>query len=397
MAKRLIHEKARRSRSLDALSDAGERLFWRLVSAADCNGRFEADPELAIAACYPRRQGKFPQEQMVSLLAELEREGIIQLYTVSGERFGAFPTWGKYQRTRGRVGQFPAPAGEQGGSAPRTAAPDIGIIEDSDMGSAAHRGAAPRTAAQGGAAPRIAAHGIKDGSDPDPDPDQDPGSGVNPPLPPAGGYPLVFRFWRDMMGYPRALQMESKRLSKYHARRREGYTDEDMLMAIIGCASSPHHMGANDRSTRFDHLDLILRTGADLERFRSYARLEEGRAILNLWKHTGNVLRPRLILLGAEIGRIAAATSRAAPETPEYREKRRVSVRRMLLEEETRHTSEDPTYTRRTLSEVEAHLDKVLPPLRGGEGGTHATDSATEDTVRRDGGGGAPKAPANHR
>src|SRR6267378_4935917 len=50
---RIIREVGLTSRKLAAISDFGERLYWRLYQAADDFGRFHGDPKLILARCFP--------------------------------------------------------------------------------------------------------------------------------------------------------------------------------------------------------------------------------------------------------------------------------------------------------------------------------------------------------
>ena len=54
MPNRDLKESNRRSRSLQLLSDAAERLWYRLITAVDDFGRLEADPEVVFTTCFQR-------------------------------------------------------------------------------------------------------------------------------------------------------------------------------------------------------------------------------------------------------------------------------------------------------------------------------------------------------
>jgi hypothetical protein len=79
----------------------------------------------------------------------------------------------------------------------------------------------------------------------------------------------VFAYWQAVMRHPEAILL-AKREQLIQARLREGYSLEDLKAAIDGCKASPHHMGQNDRHTVYDTLELILRDGGNVERFKSY-------------------------------------------------------------------------------------------------------------------------------
>lgn len=85
----------------------------------------------------------------------------------------------------------------------------------------------------------------------------------------------VFAYWARVLEHPGA-RLTGDREQKIRARLRDGYTVDDMLRAIDGCAASPYHCGENDQKTRYDDLTLILRNGSFLEKFREKApALEE--------------------------------------------------------------------------------------------------------------------------
>ena len=51
------------------------------------------------------------------------------------------------------------------------------------------------------------------------------------------------------------------------ARLADGYSLEDLCLAVDGCAASAWHQGENDRRTVYDSLALILRDADHTERF----------------------------------------------------------------------------------------------------------------------------------
>lgn len=79
----------------------------------------------------------------------------------------------------------------------------------------------------------------------------------------------IFEHWRVTLGHPKAKATpERKRLI---AKWLKVYRLEELQAAITGCSRSPHHMGENDRHTRYDDLGLILRDAAHIERFVALA------------------------------------------------------------------------------------------------------------------------------
>lgn len=77
----------------------------------------------------------------------------------------------------------------------------------------------------------------------------------------------VFAKWQEVFGKNRA-RMNAKRKKKIEERIKEGYTYQDMAEAIMGCSLTPWNMGDNPSRKRYVELELILRDGSQLERFR---------------------------------------------------------------------------------------------------------------------------------
>lgn len=73
----------------------------------------------------------------------------------------------------------------------------------------------------------------------------------------------VFDHWRTATKHPRA-QLDAKRRTLI-LRALKAYSAEDLCRAIDGYARSPFHQGQNDRSQRYDGLDLILRDAGKIE------------------------------------------------------------------------------------------------------------------------------------
>lgn len=76
----------------------------------------------------------------------------------------------------------------------------------------------------------------------------------------------VFNHWSIIMGHTRA-RMDLKRAQVIRERMRDGYTIEDLCLAIDGCAASAFHMGENDRRQVYDSITLILRDADHVDKF----------------------------------------------------------------------------------------------------------------------------------
>lgn len=74
----------------------------------------------------------------------------------------------------------------------------------------------------------------------------------------------VFEYWQAKMSKPKA-KMTPERIKHISARISQGYSVQDLKLAIDGCYSSPFWMGQNDRSTPYNDIDNIMRTGKRVE------------------------------------------------------------------------------------------------------------------------------------
>jgi hypothetical protein len=123
MPSRIIRESARFSPTLWALSAEAERMFWRLTIVADDWGRFDADPRVLLAQCFPLGVEDLTVRQVQGWFTEMVQVGLLQAYPVNGRTYGKFITWEKYQRTRAGRSKFPEPPSlaESSGNVPESA------------------------------------------------------------------------------------------------------------------------------------------------------------------------------------------------------------------------------------------------------------------------------------
>lgn len=82
----------------------------------------------------------------------------------------------------------------------------------------------------------------------------------------------VFDYWVWRMGKGSQTRFTKDRKQKVEARLREGYTPDELKLAIDGCASSDFHMGANDEGKKHNDLELICRKGSKVENFMERAQ-----------------------------------------------------------------------------------------------------------------------------
>lgn len=77
---------------------------------------------------------------------------------------------------------------------------------------------------------------------------------------------VVFTHWQTVMNHHKSI-LDDKRKKLITKQLKAGYTVSDLMSAISGCSNTPHNMGDNERGTRYDGLDLILRDSDHIERF----------------------------------------------------------------------------------------------------------------------------------
>lgn len=86
---------------------------------------------------------------------------------------------------------------------------------------------------------------------------------------------VVFDAWVESTGKTRAA-LDSKRRRLIRARLDDGYTVDDLRLAVTGWQFSPHHRGENERGTVYNDLGLILRDADHVDAFRGYAETRSG-------------------------------------------------------------------------------------------------------------------------
>lgn len=123
MPNRYIKESCTTSPTLAALSDAGERLFWRLTTVADDYGRFDANPAVLFGRCVPTLDWTVCKvEQAFSelcIIARGEESPLVLIYRVKGRLYGCLTNWKEHQRDRSK---------DQNPPKPKHPGPEAGLI-----------------------------------------------------------------------------------------------------------------------------------------------------------------------------------------------------------------------------------------------------------------------------
>lgn len=81
----------------------------------------------------------------------------------------------------------------------------------------------------------------------------------------------IFEYWKQVMSKGDASKLTKEREKNVTARLKDGYTVEQIKLSIVGCSKTPHNMGQNENGKSYNDLELICRTGTNLERFATNA------------------------------------------------------------------------------------------------------------------------------
>jgi len=107
MPTRYLRPGIRDSEAIDALSPLAECLFYRLLVTVDDFGRADARPAMVKAHCFPVKEA-ITAAKCEALLAELDRAGLVALYTADGKPVLQMQKWDNVPRAK--ASKFPAPS-----------------------------------------------------------------------------------------------------------------------------------------------------------------------------------------------------------------------------------------------------------------------------------------------
>jgi hypothetical protein len=115
---RTLKPEVHQHRKVGPLSDRQFRVWVGLITQADDEGRFVADPE-ALRATFFAYHPKVRAREIQAALEHLAATGLIRLYEAAGVPYGFFPSWADHQRIHKHhftASRLPAPGGS--GTAP---------------------------------------------------------------------------------------------------------------------------------------------------------------------------------------------------------------------------------------------------------------------------------------
>ena len=119
MPNRDLKESNRRSPSLQLLSDAAERLWYRLITSVDDFGRLEADPEVVFTTCFQRVPKGWTAQKVRLALEELsskahpEDSPLIQVYQVGTRFYLQIVSAKQHIQQRSKKSKYPSPINQQ--------------------------------------------------------------------------------------------------------------------------------------------------------------------------------------------------------------------------------------------------------------------------------------------
>jgi len=76
----------------------------------------------------------------------------------------------------------------------------------------------------------------------------------------------IFGHWKEAMKHPGA-SLSPERVKQIRTRLNDGFTYDQCIEAVNGCAGSSYHMGKNDDGTVYDSIELIFRNASKTEGF----------------------------------------------------------------------------------------------------------------------------------
>lgn len=98
---RLLSDVIILSQKINSISEGAENLFYRILVSVDDFGRYHADPKILKGKTYTLR--RVSVQQISKRLGELDRSGLINVYSVNGENYLQVTDFEKFQRFRSDI------------------------------------------------------------------------------------------------------------------------------------------------------------------------------------------------------------------------------------------------------------------------------------------------------
>jgi hypothetical protein len=222
---RTIKPEFQQSESMARVSRDARLTFILMWPQADDSGRLRANSRILASVLFPA--DKDAGDLIDGWLDELESQNCIRRYSADGNSYVQICKWLDHQKIdHPTTSKIPPPT------------------ENSRRLAKKSEGSRKITLDQG-------LEGIKEGKG------RDQGTMSAAPT------DRVFDHWKSIHGHPRA-KLDAKR-KRVIGTALASYSEADLCLAITGYLSSPHHMGQNDRATKYDDIELMLRDAKHIE------------------------------------------------------------------------------------------------------------------------------------
>jgi len=203
-------------------------LFLGLLNFCDDAGRHPDSAKQIKAEVFPADD--FTGEDILGMISELSANGLIRLYTAEGKGYFEVTGWHHQRIDKPQDPKYPPPGEYHSENVPRTILPD--------------RKGKDRKGKEG-----IGLEGKV--------------SEIPVGLAPDDAVQRVFDHWRQVHGHDRAmLDAKRRRLIRDALKL---YGEADLCLSISGYLNSTHHMGQNDRNTRYDSIELLLKDAKHID------------------------------------------------------------------------------------------------------------------------------------
>lgn len=106
MPNRILKESICTSDNIDQLSPVAEVAFYRLMVNCDDYGRMDGRVKVIKSRLFPLKD--MTEDDMLRLLAELEKADLIKGYEVNGHPYLQMKTWERHQQVRAKRSKYPS-------------------------------------------------------------------------------------------------------------------------------------------------------------------------------------------------------------------------------------------------------------------------------------------------
>jgi hypothetical protein len=219
--------------------------FAGLFTCCDKAGRFKWKPRTLKLAVLPHDEIDFSR-----VLDALSTRGFIVKYALDGVEYGFIPTWDKHQVLNNRETESDLPEPDESLYISTTSTRDARV--DDATGTPVKGKGRERKGKEGeGKEITVEQKSLDHAS--------------NPEQKPIDQARTIFAYWQKVMDSPKSVMDNKRKGLLLNALKH--YSPADICKAIRGCSKSPHNMGQNDRSTKYNGLGLILRDAEHIDRF----------------------------------------------------------------------------------------------------------------------------------